>query len=308
VIVCALLLGYRSAETDWRGLTWDRLVALWPSPSPRTEPAAKPQAENGSSSALALTSKATEAASAEAVDAARPETTEPTADPNVVEAPKDSASLDKAQATFLDEIRRESERTKERNAELERVKEEESKKLAESEDERRRAAEQQNRFRLRQRQQAQAGAGAVNRQFAARERQFQREIEAMQQRFQREFAEMEAMQRRMMAEMTPADRERLRQWGIGNPNNVPRPGRNPGVPGPRMFMGIPQGNRNDPDNITEYQEFRGPGGSHGFIIRQQRRIGPGPRPDLGPDPRFQIDPKPDEVPDPPPPPAIQGGR
>src|SRR4051794_29218283 len=53
VIVCALLLGYRSAETDWRGLTWDRLVALWPSPS-RAEAAVRPQPENENDSALAL--------------------------------------------------------------------------------------------------------------------------------------------------------------------------------------------------------------------------------------------------------------
>jgi hypothetical protein len=110
VILGALFLGYRASESNWQGLSWERLASLWPSHPNRHDATPGPD--------LALNSLATDPASTEKEASPEPETGGASAEPATATA----SPTEKSEAEFLDEIRRESERAKERNAELERVK------------------------------------------------------------------------------------------------------------------------------------------------------------------------------------------
>ena len=273
VMLGAAFLAYRASASDWRGFSFESMTSLW-STSPRAKAeTAKPQAETDTALALKNDTSVPEAESPpEPEHLAKTDADAPKeADPN--------AGVDP-----LEDIRREAEKTKEQIAKLEKLKEEESKKLADTADERRRADQNGRR-------------GLAARRIPPE--QLKRMIAEQHRRFEQQFALMEAMQRRQFDQMFQNQRELMKRWGMdggpGLPGQgrmiVPGPGNNFGGPPPDLFMGLP-GNAQ-----PEIREFVGPGGVHRFEMRWQGRLRNG----------FPMEPQPEEVPAPPPAPGIPEG-
>src|SRR5262249_23794448 len=146
VLIGTSFLAYRANSQEWRGFTalfepsaW---AWHWPSKAPETRP---------SPPALALTTPKARPAP-DALEPAKPKPPKrdsadaPNAQPPAPATPKPDAD------PTLEDIRREAEKTRERLAELERIKEEEEKRLQETEKERRQADRQDQlarRFRFR---------------------------------------------------------------------------------------------------------------------------------------------------------------
>ena len=271
VLLGGLFLTYRANADDWHGFSLDRLVA-WA--MPESIPIFVPKPEPAPSPAPIVIPK-TEVASNET----RAKRTIPEV-PIVPEEKLVAPVQEKAEVAEIDpleDIRREAQKTKERIAELEKLKNEESRKLAANERERKNER------------------GMDPRRVPPEE--IRRMIAAQQRRFDRQLAQFEALKRGRnvgpgFGGVDPDGfhalaRQRMKEfqdrWGVGGAL-----GANPNA---NLFMGIPE---NAEGFQTEFQEFRGDGGSHTIVIRKQFRTSN----------KLRIDPKPGEIPPPPPAPDI----
>jgi hypothetical protein len=267
VMLGAAFLAYRASASDWRGFSFEQIASLWSS-----QPAAKveaPKPPAATAPELALNNESSPPVP-ETKSAPKPHAVAKTG----ADTPKEADP--KASVDPLEDIRREAEKTKEQIAKLEKLKEEESKKLADTADERRLADRNGRR-------------GMAIKQ-----------LEEQQRRFEQQIAQLEAMHRRQFAQMFQRQRDAMRQFGMGGRSDVPGPGRmvRPGAgrglvaPPPDLFMGLPR------NGDAEVREFFGPGGVHGFEMRWQGRFRNG----------FPMEPKPEEVPAPPPAPGVPEGN
>jgi hypothetical protein len=219
-------LAYRVRSSDWRGLS-----ALFETRA--TSPAVK---ADDPSKALALKTDPPPPAAAPKPEAALEKAT-PLADK---ELPKAEAKA----ADPLDDIRKEAEKTKEKIAELEKLKEREAKRLDDTADER---AEQERRERPLRRGLAQADIEKMLRRHRAM--------------LDQQMAWMEQMHRQHRDRMSQMERD---FFNGRMPMDMPMPGfnvpdRNRVRPGPDGIFRLPNG------GVGRFRDFGGPNGPRGFV-------------------------------------------
>jgi hypothetical protein len=278
VLAGAAFLAYRSQADDWRGLSafdprwwsWsgqhatskpgpDLALKTAPEPTPAPAPV-KPEAP--------AAPKVEEPPSPAVASAEKPEKPKPEADPG-------------------DDIEREAARTRERIAELEKMKQQEADRLAATEDQRR----QEERLTRRDRMPRFQGINPGD---------LDKLLQAQHAQLARQMAQMVEVQRRLMERLDELDRQFFGRGmgrgvpGAGSPfppgfgmvappdfvdrfNFTPEgirraPVPPPPGPGPGMDNGNANGNGNARNNAArsrapQIRQFRGPGGVTGFEMR-----------------------------------------
>ncbi len=246
-------LTYRARSNDWRGIS-----SLFES-RPNVVKAAAPPA-------LALSTEPApivpEPLPPIAEKVGEPEKTEPKLEPKSEPEPKPEPQPQRKPepaADPLDEIQREADATRQRIAELEKLKEREAQKLDETAEERERADRLNRRNTLRFRVGQQVPPEVIERMLRAQQAELRRQMQAMAEFQRRQMDQMAALQRDFFN-----DRDRMMR--------VPPP--------PQPQLGRPERQAANPDvverklpngGIARFREFRGPNGQQGFQFEIRSR-------------------------------------
>ncbi len=268
VLAGTAFLTYRARSSDWRGISSffeSRPIVVasrTPAPLPKIE-----EPEPAPAPALPPVKEIPPVAEVPAIKET-PKDQEPTKEKETVAAEDRKPEPPKVIADPLEDIQREAEQTRDRIADLEKLKENEARKLDESAVERERAARLSRRLNPRFR----GGQGApdqVEKMFRAQAEQIRRQMAALAEMQRRE---MEAMHRRFLND--------------GGPNFVPPPPL-PMANLPEGFGRLPRfpenGGKGDED-LAQAQVFRGQGGVQTFRFQFRQGRGLVPESDVPPPP------------------------